>query len=233
MLPLQLGLIAASNQLQRLHDELDFANATRPQLDVVGKIPALYLCSDQCMHLAKRFENSVVEIATVYERRNQVCVQLLGVGGPRCDSHDARLNIGIALPATAMLYQVRLQRSETDDRRPAVAEGSQSGIDAEHEAIGRILFKQRDDESAHTREILLCTERSRTIAFAAAGVQEYQVNVRRKIEFVPTELAHPQNDDRNRFAFFVTNFSESMLHFFFGITRSRLQQPVRQVRKRA
>ena len=65
---LQAAVAAAARQLQRLHDELDLADAARAELDVVGQLAPLHLALDQRLHLPQALEHAVVEVAAVDER---------------------------------------------------------------------------------------------------------------------------------------------------------------------
>ena len=70
---LQPPVLAAADQLERLHDELDLADAAVTELDVVGELAALHFALDQRLHLAQRFEHAEVEIAPIDERLHERC----------------------------------------------------------------------------------------------------------------------------------------------------------------
>ena len=73
---LQTPIAAAAHQLERLHDELDLANAARAELDVVLQLAPLDLARDHRLHLAQRFEHAEVEVAPIDERPQHFVVQL-------------------------------------------------------------------------------------------------------------------------------------------------------------
>ena len=68
---LQTPVLAAADQLERLHDEFDLADAAVTELDVVRQIAALHLALDQRLHLAQRLEHAKVEIAPIDERADR------------------------------------------------------------------------------------------------------------------------------------------------------------------
>ena len=61
----QLGLAAAANQLQGLHDELDFADAARAQLDIVAHTLARHLRCNHRLHLADFGQHGIIKIAAI------------------------------------------------------------------------------------------------------------------------------------------------------------------------
>ena len=71
----QRRFASAADQLQRLREEFDFADAAGPALDVVGEFLARDFGGDRRLHLAQAVERAVVEIAAVHERpqRLQEC----------------------------------------------------------------------------------------------------------------------------------------------------------------
>src|SRR6266513_3511408 len=66
-LPISL-IAAAARELQRLHDEFDFADAARTELDVIGELAPLHFALDEGLHLPQALEHAVVQIAAVDER---------------------------------------------------------------------------------------------------------------------------------------------------------------------
>src|ERR1019366_7883375 len=72
--------LAAAYQLERLHDEFDFANTAIAELDVVVQIPAQHLTLDEALHVAQRLEYPEIQIASIHERADRGAKQL-AVGG--------------------------------------------------------------------------------------------------------------------------------------------------------
>src|SRR3970040_278140 len=64
----QLGIAPAAHQLQRLRDELDLANAARPELDVAGALAARHVAAYLGVQSAHRGERRVFEILAEHER---------------------------------------------------------------------------------------------------------------------------------------------------------------------
>lgn len=63
----QARLASAANQLQRLRQELDLANAARPALDVVQAIVPGDFGSDRRLHLAQAVQRGEVQVTPVDE----------------------------------------------------------------------------------------------------------------------------------------------------------------------
>ena len=67
MWALQASILTAANQLQRLHDEFDFADTAGAELDVIDQIFSCNLLLDQLLHFAQTFEHTEIEIASIDE----------------------------------------------------------------------------------------------------------------------------------------------------------------------
>ena len=105
----QLGFSPAADQLQRLHQELDLADAARPALDVVGQLLARDLGGDRRLHRAQAVERAEVEVAAVDERPQHVEEAAAGV---EVAGHGPRLLPCIALPVAPFVLEVLLHRGE-------------------------------------------------------------------------------------------------------------------------
>ena len=57
---LQRRVAAAANQLERLRDEFDLADASRSELDLIGELPPRHFLADLRVQLAHRPERSVL-----------------------------------------------------------------------------------------------------------------------------------------------------------------------------
>ena len=68
----QRRVAPAVNELERLADELDLADAAGPQLDVAPHPLAFHLLGDQGLHVAQGLEGAVIQIAPVHERPQPV-----------------------------------------------------------------------------------------------------------------------------------------------------------------
>ncbi len=69
---LQGGDLAAADELEHLRGEFDFADAARPQLDVVRHLAARDLAPDLHMQIANRGEGAEVEVFAKHERPHDV-----------------------------------------------------------------------------------------------------------------------------------------------------------------
>ena len=159
----QRRLAAAADQLQRLHQEFDFADAAGAALDVVGEFLARDFRVDHRLHLAQAVERAVVEVAAVDERtqRRQEAFAGGDVAGDR-----PRLLPGIALPVAAFALEVLLHRRERQRHAPGVAERPQAQVDAMAEAVGGDFVEQLRQLLAEPREVVLGRERTRAIALS-------------------------------------------------------------------
>ena len=175
--PLQRGLAAAANQLQRLYDKFRLANAAWPQLDVTGEFPAAYFGGDHLLHFPNGFEDAEVQVAAVHEWSNELVVQLIGNLGWRHRTDDTRFDIGVTLPVPAVLQQIGFQRGKTDDGRPALPEGSQARINPEYKPIDRRIVNQCDNLPAQSPEVFFRTELPFAVRLAVLRVTKNQVDV--------------------------------------------------------
>src|SRR5205085_9616906 len=64
----QRSIAAAANQLQRLRDELDLADAARPELHMPGELAPLDVAPNLGMQAAHGVERGVIQILAVDER---------------------------------------------------------------------------------------------------------------------------------------------------------------------
>ena len=143
------------------------------------------------------FEHAEIEIAPVDERPHALGMdQLVGRGA----GDGARLDPGITLPVAAMRLQVVVEECGADGQRPAVAEGPQAHVDAEHDALGGALAQQADHQPAEPREEILVVDAARARGLALVGKHEDQIDVGGEIELAAAELAHAEHDERLRFA---------------------------------
>ena len=112
-----------------------------PELHVVGQVAARDFLLDQRLHFAQRFEHAEIEVTAVDERPHAFGVDRL----VRLDAGDgARLDPRVSLPVAAMGLQVVVEERAARGQRPAVAEGPQPHVDAEHAALGGALAQQPD-----------------------------------------------------------------------------------------
>jgi hypothetical protein len=64
----QLRVAAAAHELQRLHDELDLADAAGAELDVLGELAPGDVAAHLRVQRAQRAERAVVEVLAEHER---------------------------------------------------------------------------------------------------------------------------------------------------------------------
>ncbi len=189
---LQARRAAAAQQLERLHHELDLADASRAELDVLLQLAPLDLACDEFLHAAQRLEDAEVEVAPVHEGPQHVSIQYLEAGLRAV--HRARLDVGVALPVAAVLLQVVLDRVEAHGHRARFAERAQPQVDAVDEALVGGRAEQLRHAPAHSREEFLVLERAWTRRLAVLGECEHEVDVGREVEFAAAQLAHGEHE---------------------------------------
>ncbi len=167
---------AATQQLERLDDELDLADAAGAELHVLLQFAAFDLARDQFLHRAQRFEHAEVEVAAIHERAQRVAVEVAEAG--LCPVNGTRLHVGVALPVAPVLLQVLLHRVETHGHGARVAERSQPQVDAINEAVVRGRAEQLRDALARAHEILFVLQRPRTRRLAVLGEEKHEIDVR-------------------------------------------------------
>jgi hypothetical protein len=177
----QRRVAAAADQLQRLHDELDLADAARAELDVLGELAARYVAPHLGVQPAHRGERGVVEIFAEDERPDDGVERAVVRSGQR-----SRFQPRIALPFPALRDEVVLERVEVAGERPGIAVRPQPHVDPEYEAVLRVLREQPDEPAPGALVALL--------RFRGARVKEDQVHVGRNVELAPAELPHADHD---------------------------------------
>ncbi|MNJ34097.1 hypothetical protein D3C77_287960 [compost metagenome] len=188
---LQAQVAPTVDQLECLGDELDFANAAGPQLDVVGHALAPHFLLDQLLHGAQRFDRGKVQVTPVNERSQHI--QQLRAGH-LVAGHYPRLDHRVAFPVAALVLVVLLQCIEAEHQGAGRAVGAQAHVDAEHKTIDGDRVQGLDQPLAQSGEELLVVQRALDpLGFAALREGEDQVDVRRQVQFHRTELAHAQD----------------------------------------
>ncbi len=157
-LGLHAPVLPAAYQLEGLHDELDFADAARAELDVIGEIAARDFLFDERLHLAQTFEHAEVEVTPVDEGTHALGVDEFP---GRRTGDGARLDPGVALPVAAVGLQVVVEECAADGERPAVAEGPQPHVHAMHDAFAGALAQDADHQAAEPGEEILVVDAAR------------------------------------------------------------------------
>ena len=187
----QHRLATAAHELQRLHGEFDLANAAAAELDVVTVTRAPRLLADLAMHVAQAVVGVEVEILAIHERHDHG-FELVARGA----GHRARLEPRVAFPRAALRHQVLLEAGERQRQRAAVAVGTQSHVDAEHEAVDGGIRQRTDDAPAEAVEELAVGDRPRAVGVALVRIDEHEIDVRRHVELAAAELAEGEDVHR-------------------------------------
>ena len=193
----QCRLAAATDELQRLAQELDLADATGAALDVVVHVTPRHLGGDRRLHLAQAIKRGEIQIPPVDERaqRGQP-----GLAGGDVTGHRARLQPGIAFPVAAFALEVQVHAGEGQRHPAGIAEGAQAQVDPMAEAIDGGVIQQPRQPLAQAREVLLGRQRPRAIGFAAFRVGVDQVHVGTEVELAAAQLAQPEHHQLLRLA---------------------------------
>src|SRR6185436_11037813 len=169
------GVAAAADQLHRLHDELDFANPARAELDVLGELAARHVAPHFGVERAHRGERGVVEVLAEYEGPHHGIERGAAGTGER-----ARLEPGVALPFAPVGDQVALERVEIAGEGAGIAERPQAHVDAEYEPVLGLFRQQADQLPAG----VLVARVGRAV------VKEHQIDIGGNVELTATQLPH-------------------------------------------
>ncbi len=116
----QLRLTPSAHHLESLSGELDLADPSRSQLDVVVQPLALDLVGDEGLHVANGFEHAEIQIAPVDEGSQpfEDALAAAVLTGDRTRSNER-----IALPVPAVTLVVVLEGIEVQRHGAGAAEG--------------------------------------------------------------------------------------------------------------
>ncbi len=192
---LQVWIAPAADELERLTDKLDLADAAGTELDVVRHALALKLLVDHLLHVAQRLDGAEVQVAPVDERAQHG--RELGAR-VSVAAHHPRLDHGVALPLPGLGLVVVLHGAEAHGQWSRVAEGAQARVDAKNEAVRGVGVQGLYQASGQADEELLIGQGTRAIGLAAGRISKDEVDVRGKVELARPQLAHPQHHETLR-----------------------------------
>jgi len=179
------------DQLERLSDEFDFADAASAKLDVRRHALAPHFLLDQLLHAAQRFDRGKVQVAAIDEGPQHL--QQFATGLLVTADH-ARLDHRVALPVAPLILVVLLQCIEAQHQRAGGTVGAQPHVDAKDEAVDGDGIQRLDQLLPQAHEEFLVVQRALgTDRLAPFRVAEDQVDVRREVQLAGTELAHAEN----------------------------------------
>ena len=160
----QLRKLAATHHLQQLHGELDLANATTRELDVIGSLRVARaapqrMLADLSVQHAQCVKHPVVEVAPEHKRQDHAAqAQDIAAGYVSQSGNDTAFQPGKALPLPALDMQVLFQPAQRDGRWARVAIGPQGQVDPEHEAVFGGVANQAVQGANGAAKVLLVTE---------------------------------------------------------------------------
>ncbi len=222
---LQALVPTAANQLQRLHDELDLADAAGSQLDVVGELAPRDFTLDERLHLAQALEHSVVQVPPEDERAHRRRIELRIERRAR---DRARLHIGVAFPVASMARQIILERSEARHERPAVTERPQAQIDAQNEAVVGRHLEQTDDALTEPGEEFFVGDSLRPVGLAGLREQQHQVDVGGEVQLAAAQFPHRDDDQLLGYALLGPRLAETRDQRLPGIAASAINRRIRE-----
>ena len=188
---LQIPDAPAPHQLKNLSHKLHLPDAAFAQLEVPEKMPPTHLGLDKGFHLPKRLDCSEVQISPVDKGAKHVhklfaCRSLI--------SQHPALDHGIAFPGSAMSEIIVFQGCKGAYQGAAVPERPETHVNPVDKAVPGLLLQNLNKLLSQTGEKHLVVHRlPAPHGFASFRVAENQINVRRKVELVPAQLAHADN----------------------------------------
>ena len=222
----QLRLAAAADQLQRLHQEFDLADAAGPALDVVGQFLARDLGGNRRLHRAQAVERAEVQVTSIDKRPQRVEEAQAGldVAGDR-----PRLLPGVALPVAAFVLEVLLHRRERPRHAAGIAVRAQAQVDAMAEAVGGDLVEQLRQLLAESGEVGLGDERPGAVRFAVAFKPVDEVDIGTEIELAATELAQCEHHQPLRLGAGAITVARAAAHHAVALGKLGLERDQRHL----
>ena len=188
----QGDVAAAMNQLKGLNDEFDVANAPHPQFQILGMTFAGQILGDHPFQIAQGVQHREIHIAAINERHQDV-VQSADIAVGAGDG--AGLDQGVTLPGAAMGLVIIFQRIEALRQLSGSSERPQAHIHPIDESPigdggqGGIHHPPQFDEKLAVIDLTRSA-----LGLTVFRIGKDQIDVRRKIQFPPAQLAHRQHD---------------------------------------
>ena len=190
--PAQFGMAPARDQLLRLHEELDLADAAAAELDVVAfdrDLVVALVGGHLALHRVHVGDRAVVEILAPDERRDLLQERLaereIAGARPRLDHRGA-----FPVLSGAFVIVQRRRHRDRDVRRGGI--GAQPQVGAEHVAVAGALLHQLHD-AARDADV----ERAGLDAVGERGggfvVKHDDVDIARIVELERAHLAHGEH----------------------------------------
>jgi hypothetical protein len=187
----QFGVSAAGNELLRLDEEFDLADAAAAELDIVPFDRDFIVAAigvDLPLHRVHVGNRREVEIFAPDERRERSEERLarhnVARTRPRLDQRGA-----LPILSTALVIVERRRRGDGDLGRGRI--GTQPQVDAEHVAVDSTLLQQLHQRPREPN--VKCRRlRSRNESFAV--VEDDEIDVARIVELAGPHLAHGEHD---------------------------------------
>ena len=190
----QLRHAPAPDELLRLGEELDLADAAAAELDVVARdldAASAAMRVDLPLDRVDVLDRREIEMLAPQERRQlgEEFLPRLAVAGD-----GARLDEGGALPVLACAFIIRERRLERDRRRGRGGVRPEAQVGAEHISLGRALahdalkiVREAGEEALHAALA--------AIARALGVIKQDEIDVARIVELQGAELAEAEHDE--------------------------------------
>ncbi len=190
----QLGRAPAGDQLLRLDEELDLADAAAAKLDVMafhGDFAMALVRMDLALDRMDVGNRRIVEIFAEDERRQfaQECIP-----GGKITCNRARLDEGGAFPVLAPALIIEHRRLDRDGQRGRTRIGSQPQVGAEHIAVAGAFLQDADQPAQQSGKGLRGLVRIGNECRLRI-VEDDEIDVGRIVELEGAELSHAENHD--------------------------------------
>ena len=199
---MQRGFPSAANQLEHLHDKLNFTNTACAKLNIVFQTATTHFTGNHPFHITQGLDHAEIDIAAEHERSQHGAqfIDIHTVGS----AHNARFDHRITLPVAPLFLVIIFQRGKTQHQRATVAKRAQTHIHPVHKAVHRRLVQHFDQTLPHAGKELRVIQLAPT---APGGTVlrpgEDQIDIRGEIQLAAAQFSHPQNQQRLRYAIMV------------------------------
>ena len=166
----QAGVAPAAYELKGLRNELDLADASRTEFDVIGQFAARHLRPDLSVQVAHCGECPVVEVFAEHERAHD---RRERSGLVACER--ASLYPGIALPFAPLGHQVLLESVKAGGERSGIAPRSQAHVYPEYPAVGGRFGQSGDQPAAQAREEFVVADGAGAACRSAPGFSFFRI----------------------------------------------------------
>ena len=197
---LQAGIASATQNLETLGQEFNFADTARPALDIVQPVFAPGIVPDVGMHFLQSLDRAVIDISTVDKWPDILDKPGAGL---EVTSYRPGLDQRIPLPVPPLPLVILLQGGQAGGQWARISKRPKPSINTEAKAVTGDFREAGDDSPRQAGKELVIGHASTAIADSCLRVAENDVYIRREIEFTAAELAQANNEHALRTAIFA------------------------------